>query len=99
MAKSIMESKFSNKIIDLVGPQIVSYNSFVKKFLHGRNIPIQKQNFEKTYHDALHGKGPFGVDDLSIMAGDYIGNHKRLASFAKMEFTRYSMVLESCSLS
>jgi NADH dehydrogenase len=95
MAKSIMEFKFSNKIIDLVGPQIVSYNSFVKKFLHGRNIPIQKQNFEKTYHDALHGKGPFGVDDLSIMAGDYIGNHKRLASLAKMEFTRYGMVLES----
>ncbi len=99
IAKSIKEPLFSNKIIDLVGPQIVNYNSFVKKFLHGRNIPIQKQNFEKTYHDALHGKGPFGVDDLSIMAGDYIGNHKRLASLAKMKFTRYGMILEPGSLS
>lgn len=99
IAKSIKEPRFSNKIIDLVGPQIVNYNSFVKKFLHERNIPIQKQNFEKTYHDALHGKGPFGVDDLSIMAGDYIGNHKRLASLAKMKFTRYGMILEPGSLS
>jgi NADH dehydrogenase len=99
MAKSITERRFSNKIIDLVGPQIVSYNSFVKKFLHERNIPVQKQDFEKMYHDALHGKGPFGVDDLSIMAGDYVGNHKRLASLAQMKFTKYGTVLEAGSLS
>src|SRR5574340_659204 len=97
--KSVMEEKFSNKIIDLVGPQIVSYDTFVKEFLHGKKIKIKKINFETVYHDALHNKGPFGVDDLSIMVGDYIGNHKKLASLAQMRFTRYGKVLESRGLS
>jgi len=91
--------KFSNKIIDLVGPQIVSYDTFVKKFLGKRKIKIKKIDFETAYHDALHNKGPFGVDDLSIMAGDYIGDHKKLASLVKMRFTRCDEVLQSRSLS
>ena len=97
--QSVMEKKFSNKIIDLVGPQIVSYHDFVKKFMGKRKIKIKKIDFETAYHDALHNKGPFGVDDLSIMAGDYIGDHKKLASLSKMRFTRYDEVLQSRSLS
>jgi len=99
MIQSMTGKKFSNKIIDLVGPEIVSYGIFVKKFLQGRKIKIKKINFEKVYHDALHNKGPFGVDDLSIMAGDYIGDHKKLASLVSMRFTRYDEVLQSRSLS
>jgi len=97
--QSVTGKKFSNKIIDLVGPQIVSYGTFVKKFLGKRKIKIKKIDFETAYRDALHNKGPFGVDDLSIMAGDYIGDHKKLASLAKMRFTRYDEVLQSRSLS
>ena len=97
--QSVMEKKFSNKIIDLVGPQIVSYDDFVKKFLGKRKIKIKKIDFETAYHDALHNKGQFGVDDLSIMAGDYIGDHKKLASLVKMRFTRCDEVLQSRSLS
>ena len=97
--QSVTGKKFSNKIIDLVGPQIVSYDTFVKKFLGKRKIKIKKIDFETAYHDALHNKGPFGVDDLSIMAGDYIGDHKKLASLSKMRFTRYDEVLQSRSLS
>jgi uncharacterized protein YbjT (DUF2867 family) len=98
IAKSVMEKKFSNKIIDLVGPQIVSYNAFVKRFSRGK-VRMKKIDFEGAYHDALHNKGPFGVDDLSIMVGDYIGNHKKLAGLARMKFTRYETVLESRGLS
>lgn len=97
--QSVTGKKFSNKIIDLVGPQIVSYGTFVKKFLGKRKIKIKKLDFETAYHDALHNKGPFGVDDLSIMVGDYIGDHKKLASLAKMRFTRYDEVLQSRGLS
>ncbi|MDE1842547.1 MAG: NAD(P)H-binding protein [Thaumarchaeota archaeon] len=99
IGKTIVDKKLSNKIIDLVGPQIISYNLFVKKFLHGRNVPIQRLDFEDAYNNALHGKGSFGVDDLAIMAGDYIGNHKKLASLAEMKFTRWDEILKSCSLS
>jgi nucleoside-diphosphate-sugar epimerase len=93
--KSITEKRFSNKILDLVGPQIVNYNTFVKKFAYGKKIRITRMDFEDVYHDALHNKGPFGVDDLSIMIGDYIGNHRKLASLAQMRFTRYEEVLKS----
>lgn len=89
MIKSITENLFSNKILDLVGPQIVSYNTFVREFVRGRKIKIEKIDFESVYRDALHNKGPFGIDDLSIMIGDYIGNHEKLASLVQMKFTRY----------
>src|SRR5579872_2515456 len=96
--KSMTEKKFSNKIIDLVGPQMVSYNAFVKKFSGGK-VGMKKIDLESAYHDALHNRGPFGVDDLSIMVGDYTGNHKKLAGLARMKFTRYETVLESRGLS
>jgi NADH dehydrogenase len=99
MFKSIMENSFSNKILDLAGPQIVSYNTFVRKFASGKKIEIKKVDFESVYHDALHNKGSFGIDDLSIMIGDYVGNHKKLANLAKMKFTKYGEILKSSSLS
>ncbi|MGI0063011.1 MAG: epimerase, partial [Nitrosotalea sp.] len=92
--KALAGKKFSNKIIDLVGPQVVSYNAFVKEFLHGKKIKVKKIDFENAYHDALHNKGSFGVDDLGIMAGDYVGNHKKLASLVPMKFTKYGKILK-----
>jgi uncharacterized protein YbjT (DUF2867 family) len=91
--KSISENSFSNKILDLVGPQVVNYNTFVRKFIHEKKTEIKKMDFEDAFRDALHNKGSFGVDDLSIMIGDFVGNHKKLASLTKMKFTRYSDIL------
>jgi len=96
--KSMTENKFSNKIIDLVGPQIVNYNSFVRELTRGRKINIRKLDFEVSYHDALHNKGPFGVDDLSIMIGDYVGDHRKLVNLTQMRFTRYNKVLKTSCL-
>ncbi|MGI0060138.1 MAG: SDR family oxidoreductase, partial [Nitrosotalea sp.] len=93
IVKALAEKKFSNKIIDLVGPKVVSYNTFVKEFLHGKKIPMKKIDFESAYHNALHNKGSFGVDDLGIMVGDYVGNHKKLASLVPMKFTKYEEIL------
>jgi uncharacterized protein YbjT (DUF2867 family) len=99
MIKSITENLFSNKMLDLVGPQIIRYNTFVREFIGGKKIKLEKIDFESAYHDALHNKGPFGIDDLSIMIGDYIGNYRKLASLAQMKFTKYGEVLKSGSLS
>ncbi len=97
--KSIVENSFSNKILDLAGPQTVRYNTFVRQFIGAKKIEIKKIDFESVYHDALHNKGSFGIDDLSIMIGDYVGNHEKLASLAQMKFTKYGKVLKSSSLS
>ncbi len=99
MIKSIMENSFSKKILDLAGPQTVSYNTFVRQFIGAKKIEMKKIDFESVYHDALHNRGSFGIDDLSIMIGDYVGNHEKLASLAQMKFTKYGKVLKSGSLS
>ena len=98
--KAIFEKKFSRKVIDLVGPKTVTYNRFIKDLVGKRRIKIRNVDFERAYHDALCGKNDqFGVDDLSILVGDYVGNHKRLAKISQMEFTKYDEILKSCSLS
>jgi NADH dehydrogenase len=60
---------------------------------------IKKIDFEDAFHDALHNKGSFGVDDLSIMIADFVGNHRELASLTQMRFTRYGDILKSSSFS
>ena len=97
--KSITEKKFFKKILDLVGAQTVTYNHFVKDFVQGRKIRIRNIDFENAYRDALHNKGPFGVDDLSILAGDYVGDHKKLKRMSGIKFRIYKDVLESRGLS
>ncbi|TLX93501.1 MAG: NAD-dependent epimerase/dehydratase family protein [Thaumarchaeota archaeon] len=97
--KSITEKKFFKKILDLVGVQTVTYNHFVKDFAQGRKIRIRNIDFESAYRDALHNKGPFGVDDLSILAGDYVGDHKKLKRISGIKFRIYKDVLESRGLS
>jgi len=97
--KSISEKKFFKKILDLVGAQTVTYNHFVKDFVQGRKIRIRNIDFENAYRDALHNKGPFGVDDLSILVGDYVGDHKKLRRISGIKFRLYKDVLESRGLS
>jgi len=97
--KSITEKKFFKKILDLVGAQRVTYNQFVKDFVQGRKIKIRNINFENAYRDALHNKGPFRVDDLSILVGDYVGDHKKLKRISGIKFRIYKNVLESRGLS
>ena len=97
--QSIIEKKFSCKLLDLVGPQTITFNQFVKDFIGGSKTKIRKIDFEIAFHDALHNKGHFGIDDLSIMIGNYVGNHKKLAYLTKMKFTKYNDVLKSSGLS
>lgn len=98
--KAIHETKFSRKIIDLVGPQTVTYNHFVRDFAGKRKTKIRHVNFEQAFHDAIHGKNnQFGIDDLGILVGDHIGNHKRLAKISGIKFTKYDEILKSSSFS
>jgi len=98
--KSLTQQKFSNKIIDLVGPKIITFNDYVIDFLQGKKIPIKNVNLENAYHTALHNpKSDFGIDDLSILIGDYVGNHKKLKNMTGIEFKTYKMILKASGLS
>ena len=98
--QSITQQKFSNKIIDLVGPKIVTFNDYVRDFIRGKKIPIKNIDLEKAYHMTLHNiKTDFGIDDLNILVGDYIGNHKKLKNISGIEFKTHKAVLETSGLS
>ena len=77
--ESISEKKFSNKILDLVGPEIIKFEDFVRYFIKNKKTKIQKINLESIYHDALHNpKSIYDLDSLNLLIGDYTGNLKQL---------------------
>ncbi|MFQ5573501.1 MAG: NAD-dependent epimerase/dehydratase family protein [Nitrosopumilaceae archaeon] len=98
--KAITSKKLSNKIIDLVGPNTVSFENFVKIFAGSKNVKIKKINLENAYFDALHNpKSIFGVDDLNIMIGSFTGNFKTLEQVSGIKLKSYKEILDSSSLS
>jgi len=91
--------KFSKKIIDLVGPEIVSFKNFVKTFPNTNKIKIKKINLEDAYFDALHNpKSIYGVDDLNIMLGSHTGNFRTLEKISGLTLKSYKEILKSSSL-
>lgn len=97
--QAISNKKFSKKIVDLVGPQTVTYNCFIRDFIRGKKIKIEKINLEDAYRNALHNKNSdFGIDDLNILVGDYVGNHKKLQKITGMKFRTYQEVLKASRL-
>lgn len=94
--KSVNQIKFRNKIIDLVGPETLSFEQYVKLFSKGTKSKIQKINLEKAYHEAItNPKSDFGVDDLNILVGNFKGNHQKLRKYTNMKFISVIDLLKS----
>jgi len=97
---AITSKKFSNKIIELVGPETVTFQNYVRIFKGKSPVKIKHINLESAYHDALHNKKSwYGLDDLNIMSGDFTGNHARLKKLCGLEFKKFREVLQSRGLS
>ena len=94
--ESALQSKFNNKIIDLVGPDYVTFEKYVKLFSKGTKTKIRKINLEEAYHNAIiNSKFDFGIDDLNILISNFKGNHKRLSKISKIEFKSVLKLLQS----
>jgi len=86
IVESISEKKFSNKILDLVGPEIIKFEDFVRYFVKNKKTRIQKINLESVYHDALHNpKSVYDLDSLNLLIGDYTGNLKQLQKISNVK--------------
>ena len=86
IVESIYEKKFSNKILDLVGPEIIKFEDFVRYFIKNKKTKIQKINLESIYHDALHNpKSVYDLDSLNLLIGDYTGNLKQLQKISNVK--------------
>ena len=94
--ESILQPKFKNKIIDLVGPDFITFEKYVKLFSKGTKTSIKKIKLEDAYHDAItNPKSEFGVDDLNILIGNFKGNHEKLKKITNMKFESVIGLLQS----
>ena len=94
--ESTLQPKFKNKIIDLVGPDFITFEKYVKLFSKGTKTSIKKIKLEDAYHDAItNPKSDFGVDDLNILIGNFKGNHEKLKKITNMKFKSIIELLQS----
>lgn len=97
--KSIIQNQFKNQIIDLVGPQFITFEKYVKLFSKETKTAIRKIELEHAYHEALtNPKADFGIDDLNILVGNFKGNHSKLRNLSKMKFESVLGLLKSGAL-
>lgn len=91
---AITNRQFSNKTVDLVGPQTITFESFVKKFVK-KKAKIKKIDLERAYHTALNRpkNAVYGLDDLNILVGDFVGDHKKLERLCGFKLTPLKEIL------
>jgi len=83
---TLSSPKFLNKTIDLVGPKKLSFQKLIKKSVSPK-IKIKKINLELAYQKALNNTNfEYGVEDLNILVGNYVGNHKKLQNLCNFKF-------------
>lgn len=94
--ESLTNFKFKNKILDLVGPESITYEEYVKLFSNKTKTKISKIDLEKTYHKAItNAYSEFGVDDLNLLIGDFKGNHNKLNKISGITFESVKDLLKT----
>ena len=98
--EAVLEKKFSKKIIDLVGPQKISFEDFVKLFAKNTGTKIKKISLENAYDEAKQNpKAVYGLESLNILVGDYTSDGKQLQKLSNVKLTTVAEFLQSSSLS
>ena len=98
--EAILEKKFSRKIIELVGPQKISFEDFVKLFAKNTSVKIQKINLESAYDEAKRNtRSVYGLESLNILVGDYTSDGKQLKKLSGVKLTTVAEFLQSSRLS
>ena len=98
--EAVLEKKFSSKIIDLVGPQKISFEDFVKLFAKNTGTKIEKISIEDAYDEAKRNvKAVYGLESLNILVGDYTSDGKQLQKLSDVKLTTVREFLQSSRLS
>ena len=97
--QSIIDKRFKNKTLDLVGPEIISFKKYVQLFLQKKKIKLYHVDIEDAYHLAItNSKFDYGVDDLNILIGNFVGDHRKLRNLSKMDFQSVKELLKTGTL-
>ena len=90
---TINSKDFSKRIIDLVGPEKITFRKFVKNYTKNFNIELEKISLKNSLVCALSDKKfPYGNEDLNILYGNFEGNHEKLKKISKIEFTKVTSI-------
>ena len=92
--KSILEKKFSKKILDLVGSRKISFEDFVKLFSKNTKVKFKKISLKNAYDE-----GTYSSESLDLLIGDYTSDMMQLQKLASMKLTPVEKFLESSSVS
>jgi len=92
--EAILEKKFSNKILDLVGPRKISFEDFVKLFSKNTKVKFKKINLKNAYDE-----GTYSSESLDILVGDYTSDVKHLQKLTSVKLTTVEKFLQSSGLS
>ena len=97
--QSIVDKRFKNKTLDLVGPEIISFKKYIQLFLQKKKTKLDHIDIEDAYHLAVtNSKFDFGVDDLNILVGNFVGDYKKLRNLSKMNFQSVQELLKTGAL-
>lgn len=97
--QALIENKFKNMILDLVGSESITFTKYVTEFSRGTKTKIKKINLETIYHNAISNPSEeFGVDDLNLLLGNFRGKHTKLHMLCKIKFHSIQELLKSRSL-
>ncbi len=92
--ETILEKKFSNKILDLVGSRKISFEDFVKLFSKNMKVKFKKINLEDAYDNGIYSS-----ESLDILIGDYTSDVKHLQKLINVKLISVEKFLQTSSLS
>ena len=93
------DQKFKKQTLDLVGLELFTFQKYVILFSKTTKTPIKKINLESAYHTAISNPhSEFGVDELTLLIGDFKGDHKKLQKISKIPLQPVRKLLETGSL-
>ncbi len=92
--ESILRKKFSNKILDLVGPKKISFEDFVKLFSKNTNVKFKKINLRDVYDE-----GTYSSESLDLLTGDYTSDVRHLQKLTSIKLTVVEKFLQPSSFS
>ena len=98
--KAIVSNNFSKQVLDLVGPETVSFENFVKTFINSRNVKIKNINLKQAYFSAVHNKKSiYSVEELNILLGSFVGDFNTLKKLCGFKLKSYKEILKSSNTS
>jgi len=89
-----LTKKLSKKILDLVGSEPITFERYVNLFNKKKNVKIQKIKLERAFVRALtESNNEYGIEDLNLLIGNYLGNHKKLQNLTGLKFQKINEFL------